>query len=139
MRWLIDQGLPKVLVAWLAERGDDVFDVAPSSLSGKPDDVLWLAAGQQKRIVVTRDLGFMLPLVVPPPAGVILVRAPDTFRADQILRLFQDGLGRVSAASLLGSVTVIQPGRVRQRPLERAGRRKPRREAQRRRRGPATP
>lgn len=117
MRWLIDEGLPKALVEWLAERGHDVLDVAASSLRGSTDNDLWCAAARQNRTVLTRDVGFVPPYVEPAPPGVVLVRAPDTWRADAILRLVQDGLARIGPEALAGSMTVIQPGRVRQRPL----------------------
>ncbi|MBI3988873.1 MAG: DUF5615 family PIN-like protein [candidate division NC10 bacterium] len=77
MRWLIDEGLPKALIEWLTERGDDVLDIADSPLRGADDTVLWKRAGQEGRILMTRDLGFMLPKVQPQPVGVVLVRIPD--------------------------------------------------------------
>ena len=131
MRWLVDEGLPKVLVDWLVSRGEDVLDVAATPLQGSDDCDLWRIAGEEGRLVVTRDLGFMLPEVRPSPLGVVLVRTPDMCRADAILRLVQAGLSGLQEASLCGHVTVITPGRVRQRRLRsleggRAKRRTPR-------------
>jgi len=118
MRWLVDEGLPKVLVDWLIQRGDDVLDIAASELRGAKDEHLWRIAGQQGRIVITRDLGFMLPEVSPAPLGVVLVRAPNSYRADAILRLVKAALSRIPGEALYDSVTVIEPGRVRQRTLQ---------------------
>ena len=117
MRWLIDEGVPKAVVDWLTGRGEDVLDVAACELRGSPDVTLWRIAGRQGRIVVTRDLGFVLPRVVPRPPGVVLIRVPNTFHALAILRLFQEGLARALPESLTGHITVLRPGRVRQRPL----------------------
>lgn len=117
MRWLVDEGLPKVLVDWLEQRGDAVLDVAASDLRGEDDTKLWKTAGQEGRIVVSRDLGFMLPEVSPPPSGVVLVRVPNFFKAKAILRLVQEGLHKIPEATLFGNVTLIEPGRVRQRRL----------------------
>jgi len=117
VRWLIDEGIPKSVVNWLCERGDNVFDVAQSDYRGEPDEALWRLAGRERRVVVTRDLGFLWPSLSPAPTGVVLIRAPDGWQARQILVLIQDGLRRMDAGSLDGNVTVIQPGSVRQRPL----------------------
>lgn len=114
MHWLVDEGLPKALIEWLTQRGDDVLDVADSPLRGVDDTVLWKRAGQEGRLLMTRDLGFMLPELQPQPAGVVLVRVPDTYKADAILRLVQDGFRRVPEGTLYGNVTVIEPSRVRQ-------------------------
>ena len=127
MRWLLDEGTPKALVEWLARAGDDVLDVAVSDLRGSSDERLWRIAGRQGRIVMTRDLGFMLPQVTPYPAGVVLVRAPDTYGADAIMKLVEDALGTVPRESLPGAVTVIEPGKVRQRRLAGLPRRTSRR------------
>ncbi len=117
MRWLIDEGIPKAIVDWLASRGDDVLDVAASELRGSPDAALWRIAGAQGRVVVTRDLGFVLPRVTPPPLGLVLIRVPNTFHALAIFRLFQEGLAHAVPESLAGQITVLRPGRVRQRPM----------------------
>gem|GEM_PF-771567 len=117
MRWLIDEGVPKAVVDWLAGRGDDVLDIAASDLRGSPDVRLWRLAARQGRLIVARDLDFPLRRVTPSPPGVVLVRAPNTFHALAILGLVQEGLAEVPAETLPGNITVIKPGRVRQRPL----------------------
>lgn len=114
MRWFVDEGLPKALIEWLTQRGDDVLDVADSPLRGADDTVLWKRAGQEGRILMTRDLGFMLPELQPQPVGVVLIRVPDTYTADAILRLVQEGFRQVPEGTLYGNVTVIEPSRVHQ-------------------------
>jgi len=66
---------------------------------------------------MTRDVGFMLPEVGPRPLGVVLLRMPDTYKAHHIVRLVQDGLIRIPETKLYSHVTVIEPGRIRQRKL----------------------
>jgi predicted nuclease of predicted toxin-antitoxin system len=127
MRWLVDEGLPKALVDWLQQRGDEVLDVAASALRSKDDTVLWKTAGQEGRVVMSRDLGFMLPEVSPPPTGVVLVRAPNTFKANALLRLVQEGLNEVPETTLYGNVTIIEPGRLRQRRLADIAKQEPKR------------
>lgn len=127
MRWLVDEGLPKAVVDWLIQQDEDVLDVAASALRGADDYKLWKIAGEQGRLLMTRDLGLMLPEVSPPPQGVVLLRIPDTYKAGAILRLVQDGLSCVPKAKLYNHVTVIEPGRIRQRKLADVAKRKRRR------------
>jgi predicted nuclease of predicted toxin-antitoxin system len=117
MRWLVDEGTPKLLVDWLIERGDDVLDVAASPLRGSTDRLLWRVAATEERTVLTRDVGFVWQGETTPLEGVVLVRAPDDFRAEALVRLIRHALSSVPQESLRGALTVIQPGRVRQHRL----------------------
>ena len=55
------------------------------------------------------------------PVGVIIVRVPDTWRAQAIGALMRDAIEKLDETSLRGQLTVVEPGRVRQRPLADAG------------------
>jgi len=118
MRWLVDEGIPKYLVDWLRERGDDVLDVAVSAHRSQSDSFLCRLAGREQRVVITRDLGFLGTGLSASPRGVILLRVPHHWRAADIARLVQDSLRRMECEDLVGYVTVIEPGRVRQRRLQ---------------------
>ncbi|MCI0413525.1 DUF5615 family PIN-like protein [bacterium] len=89
MRWLLDEGIPKAVSEWLSQKGDDVFDVAASDKRGCEDLVLWKMAGDEHRIVVTRDLRFLMPNVSPGPLGVVIIRIPDTYLAKQSSNCFK--------------------------------------------------
>lgn len=117
MRWLIDEGVPRSLAGWLADRGDDVLFVGASHLQGSDDDVLWEVAVRERRMVITRDLGFVPDRARSCPPGLIVLRAPNNWRAQAIVGFFRDGLASLSPNALRGMLTVIQPGRVRQRQL----------------------
>ena len=117
MRWLIDENVPKHVVDWLIERGDDVLDVAASPHRSQPDQFLWQLAGRESRVVVTHDLGFMWPSLSPLPPGVVVIRTPDKWRAQQIANAIIAGLQMAGMDGLCGMVTLIEPGRTRQRPL----------------------
>jgi hypothetical protein len=39
MQWLVDEGLPKIFIEWLRQRGNDVLDIASSEWRGEGDDV----------------------------------------------------------------------------------------------------
>ena len=117
MKWLLDEGIPRDVATGLVRRGDDVLEVAESQYRSQPDEVLWQLAGQEARIVVTRDRGFAHPELTPFPPGVIVVRTPQAWKAAEIAEFALDVIQRLREESLVGYMTLIRPGRVRQRPL----------------------
>lgn len=121
MHWLVDENIPKGVVAWLRERGDDVLDVADSACAGTADQDLWVLAGRSGRLVITRDLGFLWPPVAPSPPGIVIVRVPDHWRGKAITAVVRRSLDPLRPEALVGHVTVVAPGQVRQRPLSELG------------------
>ncbi len=117
MRWLVDENLPRAIADWLSQSGDDVLDVAASSHRGAADRELWVLAGAERRIIITRDLGFLWPDLAPHPEGVVIVRVPQEWKATEITELVRSSFDVLGGASLQGYVTVIDPRRIRQRPL----------------------
>ena len=91
--------------------------VVSSEYRSFPDDALWQIAGAEERLILTRDLGFMWPALRPLPAGVVIVRAPAHWQALQLTELIRVALQDAPAESLTDRVTLIEPGRVRQRAL----------------------
>ncbi len=117
MRWLVDECVPLHVVDWLRRRGDDVLDVADSQHRSQPDRFLWRLAGREGRTVITRDLGFLWPGLMPAPDGVVMIRVPDGWQAEAIASVVSRSFELLDMATLVGNVTVIEPGRTRQRPL----------------------
>jgi predicted nuclease of predicted toxin-antitoxin system len=111
------RGIPRRLATWLREQGGDVLVVAESEYRGRPDSLLWQVAGRERRLVVTRDRGFLCPALTPPPPGVLVVRVPPQWRAADIVSLVVEIVRRLGPESLVGKITVLEPQRVRQRPL----------------------
>ncbi len=58
MKIKLDENLPLRLVPALENLGHDVDTVADEGLGGKPDDVVWQAAQQEQRFLITQDLDF---------------------------------------------------------------------------------
>ena len=114
LRFLVDENLPAGIAAVLSESGQDVLDIAASDRRGDPDDALWKVAIHEDRIIVTRDLDFPLPSQLGRPAGVVLLRTSG-MRTSELVQFFRDALARLDLQSLRDCVTVIEPGRVRQR------------------------
>jgi predicted nuclease of predicted toxin-antitoxin system len=117
MRWLVDENVPRLVIDWLREQGADVLDVASSPHVSRPDEFLWRLAGQEERFILTRDLGFPWPTRLPLPPGIVVIRAPDTWNARQIMVLVVTALASTPSEALRGNVTVVEPARVRQHPI----------------------
>jgi predicted nuclease of predicted toxin-antitoxin system len=113
---LFDQNAPLASVHRLRREGHDVAQVA----SGDPDSVVLETARSESRIVVTydRDFGYLVFRTrAPIPPGVVYFRsqpsAPDATALDLLAIL------RTPGVVLEGRLTVVEPGRMRQRPLPR--------------------
>lgn len=117
MRFLVDENLPHSLTRVLRELGHNVLDVVEANLRGTSDEMLWQIAVREKRILITRDLGFSLPNLRPASAGVILIRIPDTSTSLTITNLFRNSLRTMKLKELKGHITVISPGRIRFRKI----------------------
>jgi hypothetical protein len=78
---------------------------------------LWKIAGEEERIVITRDRGFLCPGVVPFPSGVLVVRVPDDWSGAEIALFIWNGIHWITPGALAGHVTVMDPRRTRQRLL----------------------
>jgi hypothetical protein len=74
-------------------------------------------AAAESRVILTKDLGFLWPSAQPQPLGLVLFRVPPDWNARQITMLLTNTLGDTAPDALFGQVTVVEPGRVRQRAL----------------------
>ena len=58
MKILVDENNPLITVNSLLGQGHDVWDIRGSESEGMIDDLLWDAAQQEKRLLITTDKGF---------------------------------------------------------------------------------
>jgi len=116
LRFLVHENLPATLAEALTTGGHDVLDVAASEYRGESDASLWKLAIDEERVLVTRDRDFPIQGASGRPPGIVLLRPEASMRSAQITTLFESALARIGLDALLGHVTVIEPGRARQRP-----------------------
>ncbi len=117
MRFLADENLPLDSVRLLRSRGHDVLAVA-ESLSGSHDEEILSLAAREDRILLTfdRDYGELIyRRGLPVPAGVVHLRfvPQEPQQAAEIVL----GLEEIADLPLVGRYTVVDPPKVRQRPL----------------------
>ncbi len=122
LRFLLDENLPYALALKLADQGHDVLDIAASVHRGKTDTELWDIAIAERRVVVTRDLDFPLQNMKSYPPGLIIIRPMQAARASEITGLFDSAFALLDEEAILGKITVIQPGRIRQRDIAKTSR-----------------
>jgi predicted nuclease of predicted toxin-antitoxin system len=116
MRFLADENFPGAAVTALGAVGHDVVwvgAVAPGT--SDPDVLVWAAREQRILLTFDKDFGELAKAsALPPGCGVILLRMPMPTPSDVGRRLADLITAREDWA---GHFSVIEPGRVRMRPL----------------------
>jgi predicted nuclease of predicted toxin-antitoxin system len=118
MRFLADENVSRMVIARLRASGFDVISIGETR-SGAPDKYVLEAADAEDRILITEDHDFG-ELVVRQQLGVrgmILLeldRLSTATEADVVAAVVS-----THADKLLGNLVVIEPGRIRVRPLPR--------------------
>jgi predicted nuclease of predicted toxin-antitoxin system len=115
---MVDECLPKVLVSELRNRGHDVVWVREAH-PGIDDGTVLAIATSEGRIVLTEDRGFGTLIVrLRYPAVGLVIAHMNRFSgtAAEIAVRVAKVIDRLDA-TCVGSLTVIEPDRVRQRPL----------------------
>ena len=116
MRFLADENIPGDAVTELEAAGHDIVWVRTMAPGSKDEDILALAV-REERIILTFDKDFgelAWRAGLPASTGIVLFRlpAPAPARVGAILA------ARISERiDWAGHFTVIEPGRVRMRPL----------------------
>ena len=115
MRFVADENFPANAVKELKAAGHDVIWVAAAAPGSRDEDVVALAA-REERIILTfdKDFGELAAQGLPVSSGIILFRLPLPTAADVGTIL----LARIGERTDWGGhFAVIEPGRIRMRPL----------------------
>jgi predicted nuclease of predicted toxin-antitoxin system len=116
MRFLVDENLPIGVAQLLQYEGHDVLYLAQSGYRGVTDEEVWSLAVREERIIITRDLDFPVP-DSPRPPGLVLIRVPDTFTKKLIEGVMSEFMASAAFQRVIGTITVVSPGRVRVRSI----------------------
>jgi predicted nuclease of predicted toxin-antitoxin system len=118
VKFLIDMMLSPALAGWLRERGHDAIHAAEVDLARAPDTVIMERGLAEGRVILTADLDYprLLALARAAAPGVILFRG-GTFTEHEVRTRLGRVLERVPHEELARSIVVIEPGRIRRRPL----------------------
>lgn len=115
---LLDENLPRRMSQSIVAEGHDVVHVEDVGLRGEADEVVFRAALDQGRVLVTADTDFgaILALSAAPFPSVVLLRGGD-HGTDKRARRIIEVLVLTQSALLSGAVVVAEPGRLRIRRL----------------------
>ncbi|MGQ9628486.1 MAG: DUF5615 family PIN-like protein [Anaerolineae bacterium] len=122
MRFLVDECVPTYITVFLREQGYDVLDPRDAGQRGATDEALLKVAASESRVIVTRDLGFNILITRGfKPAGIILLRYPNSLSPRLVAQLFELFVMAGGLERTPGMIVVITPGRARFRPLDWCG------------------
>jgi hypothetical protein len=112
MRFLVDASLPRSAARLAISLGDDAVDVRDLGLVAAPDPDIAAYAQSQQLCLLTRDYDFADVRNYPPDqyAGLVVFELPPTATVP-VLRQ------RDILALLPGRLAIVEPGRVRLRPV----------------------
>jgi len=77
------------------------------------DEKILKYANKNHRIIITKDIGFAEDFIKNKGFGLILIRLPYYFTADEIIRVFSEFLKEVNEKDFINSITVLELGRYR--------------------------
>jgi hypothetical protein len=117
LRFLCDENLPRPIVDAIRAQGLDAMWVAAVS-PGILDHAVLALAERERRVLITldKDFGELAVAEAGAGCGIILLRPPLGPPAEAAARIATLIASRHDWA---GHVSVIEPGRVRQRPLRK--------------------
>ena len=118
--FLIDASLPRATGNVIRAHGHQATDVRAIGLGTASDEDIADHARQHKLALISADQDFGNVLVFPPADydGLVIIRPPDRATTAMVLSLVEQFLkdSRVMA-NLPGRLLIIEPGRIRCRPV----------------------
>jgi predicted nuclease of predicted toxin-antitoxin system len=111
--FLVDEDLPRTLAPSLREAGFFAEDVRDVGLGGRSDSEIIRCAKDERRILVTRDVALASLDRVPSRSRYGIVRFRQAISTKDLNSAIVAALNRLEPAQFRGSITVIEPGRVR--------------------------
>lgn len=119
VRFLVDECLPERLVSGLQKLGHDVEWVARRAPSAADPTILEMAIDLDRIIVSEdRDFGLLAVRRRPDMPGLVLLYLSEYENAsDDLIAQCVDQISALGP-ELVGQLTIIQPGRIRQRKLD---------------------
>ncbi|MBS3816887.1 MAG: DUF5615 family PIN-like protein [Candidatus Thermoplasmatota archaeon] len=119
VKFFLDENMPNSSVDMLKDLGYEVGHARTSGLKGATDDEISKYAKDQKAILVSRDLDFGNVLWYPEGShhGLLLLRLPHDFTAEQITQKLEKFLKEIEVEKLAGHITILELGRYRVREI----------------------
>jgi len=122
MKFLIDNALSPEVAGGLTRAGHDAVHVRALDLQQAVDDIIFQAAVDQDRVLVSADTDFGMMLIARKETrpSVILLRHGAPRRPDEQVAMLLSNLSSVAADLQAGAIVVFQKDRIRVRRLLQA-------------------
>jgi predicted nuclease of predicted toxin-antitoxin system len=114
MRFKIDENLPIELAEMLTAAGHDAMTVYDLSLEGEPDDIVSKVCQDEKRAIITLDIGFSNINDYPPSSysGIIVLRIKTQDKLN-VLHVFHKVLPLLDSEPLIQKLWIVDEVKVR--------------------------
>ena len=115
MNFKLDENLGSIGKAVLEADGHDVMTAVEQNLSGVDDQHIYSVCKDEQRVLLTLALNFAEVLRFPPKltAGIAVLRNPGRQSPAAILARIRQMAVFLSSEPILGSLWIVEPGRVR--------------------------
>jgi predicted nuclease of predicted toxin-antitoxin system len=116
-RFLIDENLPRSLVAGLRAAGIEAVHAVTAGLRGSSDDAVFNFACTHGFVLVSGDVGFsnIFRFRLGTHAGIVVTRFPNDLPVGSLNQAIIEALQALSHETLQGSLAIVEPGRIRLR------------------------
>jgi len=115
MKIFLDENIPRSFAIELRNIGFETQHVANVGLTGATDKDIATYAKKQKSILITKDLEFGSFILYPKGThyGLIIIRLPNNFTPDKVLKILKNFLVNIGENNLIGKIVVLEVGRYR--------------------------
>jgi predicted nuclease of predicted toxin-antitoxin system len=120
VHFVVDASMPRSTAALIRSHGHQATDVRDIGLGGAPDEDIAVHAQANQLAIISRDFDFADIRNYPPDqyAGIVVIELPCTATAPMILNLVDIFLRQAQTLNdLPGRLAIVEPGRVRLRPI----------------------